>query len=88
MNIWPFNRAQKRADRELAQQKANLAKQLENYVPADDETQTTFTDIDFGDGPVKVSKITITSQVYADPWSEMDAKGTSQWLKDEKRAKR
>jgi hypothetical protein len=73
----------KKVDKE-AELRASLAKSLENYNPDDDTTATTFTEIDFGDGPVRIKKVTIKADPNMDPWAENPA-DTTQWCKDEKK---
>lgn len=77
-----FKRKKENADDEL---KKRLAKKLAIYNASDaseDTTHTTFTEIDFGHGPVKIPKINITGDV----WEEADPHDTTQWRKDEENA--
>jgi hypothetical protein len=88
MNIWPFNRKQKAAEQEEARQKANLAISLAKYVRDDDESESTYTDVDFGEGRLRIPKITLESKYGDDPWAEASPADTTHWLKDENQAKK
>jgi len=64
--------------------RARLAATLEKYDPEKDTTDSTFTDIDFGKGPVRVKKVNIKALPESDPWS-VHPGDTTQWNRDNKK---
>ena len=64
--------------------KASLAAALEKYNPDEDDTESTFTDIDFGNGPVRVKKVNYAIQPGMDPWA-VHPGDTTQWNRDNKK---
>lgn len=62
----------------------SLAASLEKYDPDEDNTASTFTDIDFGNGPVRVKKVNYAIQPDMDPWA-VNPGDTTQWCKEEKK---
>ena len=55
--MWPFKAKETEEERKERELKDSLRKQVERYEQAQNEDDTDYTNIDFGNGPLKVMKI-------------------------------
>ncbi len=76
-----FKHKQTEAEKE-AELRESIARKLANYTAPNEDTQATFTEVDFGSGNVKARKISIEAPKERDCWAEADPRDTTQWNKD------